>query len=63
MQKLAIGFIKSTGIIGVLFVMGLFLKYTQLSPFLGDAALFFAVFFAMVYAALGVLGILKKNGF
>jgi hypothetical protein len=57
------GIIKGTGIVGVLFVMGVALYLLNISDFLGMLVIVTAVGFTIIFAALGVLGILKRQGF
>jgi hypothetical protein len=54
---------SALGIVPVLFIMGVFLKYTKLSIFWGELAIGFAIFIGICYAVLGVFGIMKRLGF
>lgn len=57
------GIMKSTGIVGVLFGMGLILYLFHISEFLGIASIIIAIVIGSIYAFLGIMGILKKQGF
>ncbi|MCD6523039.1 MAG: hypothetical protein J7K68_04785 [Candidatus Diapherotrites archaeon] len=58
MQKITIGTISATGIVGVLFLMGLLSK--TMGSAVGDLAMSGAVFLGLVMGALGVVGIIKR---
>ena len=57
------GIMKSTGIVGVLFGMGLILYLTKVSESLGIGSIIIAIVIATIYGFLGAVGILKKQGF
>jgi hypothetical protein len=60
MQRLVFGAIGGTGIVAVLFVMGIILYATGVSNALGMVALVAAVFLAILFGVLGVVGILSR---
>lgn len=57
-QRIVIGGVGASGIIGVLFVMGVVSK--MLGSPLGDLGMSAAIFFAIVFAALGAIGIFSR---
>ncbi|MCX6804147.1 MAG: hypothetical protein NTY48_06310 [Candidatus Diapherotrites archaeon] len=57
-QKLGIGSITGSGLVGVLFVAGIGMWLLNI-PF-GGVAIFLALFIGLVYAALGAVGIGKR---
>jgi hypothetical protein len=57
------GIIKGTGVVGILFVMGVALYLLNISDFLGMLVIVTAVGFTIIFAVLGVYGILKRQGF
>ena len=63
MKKISasLGLLKITGITGALFIMGLII-YTLISKFWGGFTIAVAVLIAIIYALLGIVGILKKLG-
>jgi len=52
--------VKGGGIIAVLFVIGFTLRITNLNEELGNLALWAAVIIGIIYALLGVVGIILK---
>jgi len=57
-QKIVIGGLGASGIIGVLFIMGVVSK--ALGSPLGDLSMGAAILFAIVFAALGAIGIFRR---
>jgi hypothetical protein len=58
-QKLIIGNLKGSGIVGVLVVVGL-ISYFVIDSTLGKIAISSAIVLAIIYGFLGALGIVKK---
>lgn len=59
-QLLKIGAITGSGIVAVLFVMGLILKMTNINSGWGDGAIFAGILIAVIFGFLGILGIIKN---
>lgn len=59
-QSLSIGGLKGGGIAAVLFVMGIILVSTNINTGLGQFAIKAAIFVAIVFALLGIYGILSR---
>ena len=62
-QRLNFGSLGATGIIGVLFIIGVVLVLTGIDPGLGYFAIGASVLIGIVYAGLGAVGIMKRQGF
>lgn len=60
MQKVIIGTLGATGIVGVLVLSGGFLKGTGLSTDLGNLAMTAGVVIGIALGALGVYSVIKK---
>ncbi|MFW5705232.1 MAG: hypothetical protein ACOCXG_05315 [Nanoarchaeota archaeon] len=52
-----------SGLIGVLFVAGIALKFLNISQGFGNFAIGFAIFFAVLFLILGFVGILGRLKF
>lgn len=61
-QKLKIGGASASGIIGVLFIMGLVVYVTGIDTALGETAMAAAIGIGIVYGLLGAAGIAKRQG-
>lgn len=61
-QRLNFGNLGATGIIGVLFIIGIILIVTGIAASLGYLAITAAVLIGIIYAGLGALGIMKRQG-
>lgn len=59
-QSLVVGSSKGSGIVAVLFVMGLVLVVTKINVDLGQFAIKAAIAVAIIYALLGIYGIINK---
>jgi hypothetical protein len=59
-QKLWLGALGGTGIVAVLFIIGFVLYASGVEKGLGWVALSFAVFLAIIFGLLGIIGILKR---
>lgn len=56
------GLMKASGIIGVLFIIGMILYLTHIGDVLGIIAIAASVLIGIIYALLGIYGILKRLG-
>jgi hypothetical protein len=59
-QKLWAGALGGTGIVAVLFIIGIVLSSTKINIQLGDLALKAAVGIGIIFGLLGIVGILKR---
>lgn len=59
-QSLSLGGLKGGGIVAVLFIMGVVLVLTNINTDLGQLAIKMAIFVAIVFAFLGIFGILNR---
>ncbi len=59
-QSLSFGDLKGGGIVAVLFIMGVILIITNINIDLGQFAIKAAVFVAVVFAFLGIYGIINR---
>ena len=59
-QKLWAFGLGGTGIVAVLFIMGIILSTTGINANLGSVALWVAVAIGIIFALLGIFGILKR---
>lgn len=59
-QKIFAGVLGGSGIVVVLFVIGIILSTTKLNIDLGGIATNAAVFIGIVFGLLGIVGILKR---
>jgi hypothetical protein len=59
-QKLWAGALGGTGIVAVLFIIGIILISTKIETGLGSLAIWSAVTIGIILALLGIVGILKK---
>ncbi len=59
-QRLNFLGLKGAGIIAVLFIIGIILVILKINPSLGNIAIYSAVFIAIVFGLLGIIGILKR---
>jgi hypothetical protein len=50
----------ATGIVGVLIVAGILLKSSNISPGLGDLALFAGIGIGIILGLLGIFGVVKR---
>ena len=59
-QKMWLGSIGGTGIIAVLFIIGLVLYFSNANKNLGNFSMTVAVIFAVIFGLFGIAGILKR---
>jgi len=59
-QKLWAGVLGGTGIVAVLFIIGIILSSTKIETGLGNLALWSAVAIGIIFGLLGIVGILKR---
>jgi hypothetical protein len=59
-QSISLGKLSGVGIIPVLFIIGVFLVWTQISEFLGYLSIFASIIFGILYAGLGAYGISRN---
>jgi len=59
-QKLFVGALSGTGIVAVLFIIGFVLSISGINTSMGSIAIGFAIFIAIIFGFLGILGIFKK---
>ena len=59
-QKIIFGGIAASGIVGVLFVMGVVLKLLNIESNLSGVAIGSAIALAIIFGILGIIGILSR---